>query len=213
MGDIHGEFARLNCIINKHKPKIILACGDFGYWPNFRSQIIKNGNTKIYFCDGNHEDHNALKGLMEYHRKGPIEIQKNIFFMPRGRVLKLNNKNILFIGGAESIDKDYRIPGSTWFPEESITEADIDRLPNIKIDIVISHTCPSFVVEEMNLTPWNGKNSDDQSPTMLNKVYEKYKPTEWFYGHFHQEFLYKKDNCMFRCLDMLPNPGAWVELK
>jgi hypothetical protein len=212
IGDVHGEFARLNVIINKHKPDVILACGDFGYWPKFRSQEIKPGNTKIYFCDGNHEDHHSLIDLMEYVRDKPIPIQKNVFYMPRGTVLEIDNKKILFIGGAESIDKEYRIPGKTWFPEESITQEDLDKLPDIKPDIIISHTCPAFVMEEMNMTYWGDKSPDEQSPTLLNKVYEKYKPARWYYGHFHQEFRYLKDNTQFVGLDMLPNPGAWVEL-
>ncbi len=75
VGDIHGEFAKLNKIINRRRDSIdmILQCGDWGYWPKFHGTTyvdritgkvkiennynVKNGKTKIYFCDGNHEDH------------------------------------------------------------------------------------------------------------------------------------------------------------
>ena len=39
IGDVHGEFNKLNAFLNKPKNiDIILQCGDFGYWP--KSGII-----------------------------------------------------------------------------------------------------------------------------------------------------------------------------
>jgi len=46
-------------------------------------------------------------------------------------------------GGLLRGHKAWRTPGYDWFPEESITTGDLDRLPDIHVDIVISHTCPA----------------------------------------------------------------------
>ena len=149
-GDFHAEFGKVNQFINS-MPLIstILQCGDFGYWPRFynfnqgNKKLIKNKNVKIYWCDGNHEDFDSIKKIENN------EILPNIFYMKRGSILTLEDgRKVLFIGGAYSIDKDARIPGDTWFPEEEITQKDIYDLPDEKIDIVISHTAPT----EFNLS-------------------------------------------------------------
>lgn len=72
VGDVHGEFGRLNAWVNKKRPEIILQCGDFGYWPRHISKrekkrgepiVPKIHDTKLYWIDGNHEDHWSLRGL------------------------------------------------------------------------------------------------------------------------------------------------------
>ena len=127
LGDIHGNFSWLNKFIAQENPDIILQCGDMGYYPTWSLYIeIVSPNTKIYWCDGNHEDYNAINKLLQTNPRGPIEIQPNVFYMPRGEVLKLsNNRNVLFAGGAYSIDKHLRIEGVSWFPEEILTEKEI----------------------------------------------------------------------------------------
>ena len=47
-----------------------------------------------------------------------------------------DGRTVLFMGGALSVDKAWRTPGYDWFPEESITTGDLDRLPDVHVDIV-----------------------------------------------------------------------------
>ena len=70
--DVHGDFGRLNTFRNHKQPEAVLACGDFGFWPDYVSKrekksgkplVPKMHETKLYFCDGNHEDHWALRKL------------------------------------------------------------------------------------------------------------------------------------------------------
>jgi len=228
VGDTHCRFGALNQFINKHRPRNILVCGDFGYWPRFadcKLSQIKNPKTKIYFCDGNHEDHQALEEFKKEVK--PVEVAKNIFYMPRGSVLQRRGHNILFIGGAESIDKAYRVEGHDWFPQESITDEDLNRLPNRKITMVISHTAPSFMKEAMGY-PYKGDiawgdemvcppNIVDNgkftiSSYKLDEVFEKYHPQIWCYGHFHRNFYSFQSGCHFYGLTMLPYDGWWKTL-
>lgn len=197
-GDTHASFGYFNNMLNTLKPSIVLQCGDFGYWDrgtwikgatgNF-VEDVKPHNTKVYWCDGNHEDHVLLMQLMEEHgRDKPIEIRENIFFCPRGSTLQLpDGRNVLFMGGAYSIDKHYRKPYIDWFPEETITSEDMTRLPDMKIDIVISHTCPSFVAPLLRLPKYyyGGDKVHDPSCDYLTRVFEKYNPQRWYFGHWH----------------------------
>ncbi|RPH40350.1 MAG: hypothetical protein EHM87_22370 [Burkholderiales bacterium] len=214
LGDVHGRWGMLNSLINVRMPEIILQCGDFGFFPNFdklhpkmKISHIKPQDTKIYWCDGNHENHQAL---LENYNEPVNEIVKNVFYMKRGSVLELEDgRNVLFIGGADSIDKNQRTIGIDWFKEELITQEDIDRCLSInkKIDIVISHTCPTYF--EMTGTLYNYGRTSDPSRNALDIIFDTFKPSEWFYGHWHQNKIGIYKNCRFTCLNMLPDSGCF----
>lgn len=138
-GDIHADWNSLNRLVDEQHPDIILQVGDFGYWPNFHFPMDKLDmqSTTLYFCPGNHEDWNALDALED------LEIHPNIFYMPKGSLLTLDSgHNILFMGGAYSIDKAYRIPMYSWFPQEEVSHEDLENLPEVDIDIIISTLPP-----------------------------------------------------------------------
>lgn len=205
LGDVHGNWDYINELIEYKKPNIILQTGDFGYFPNLDGQYINikkwklcginNGKTKIYFCDGNHSDHGALK-LLENNN----EICPNIFYMKRGSILTINNINILFMGGANSIDKNQRIYGIDWWPDEIIKEKDVYSVPeNSKIDMVISHTCPNEFKIENHVK--GHVIEKDPSRDALSYILEKFKPKCWYFSHWH---LFRKgyyNNCKWTCLN------------
>ncbi len=226
-GDIHGEFARFNKIINRRRDHIdmILQCGDWGYWPRQHGMTyvdrltgkvktednynVKNRDIPIYFCDGNHEDHEMLKTLEDN------EIMKNVFYMKRGTRLTLDDgRTVLFIGGAYSIDKKYRTQGWDWFPEETISQKDIYDLPDVKIDIVISHTCPREFFKKLNLR--NNFDIKDNDPSMdaLSYVLDKYKPPLWYFAHFHTFKQGYDNNCYWTALSCIGSDERfWIELR
>ena len=203
VGDIHGDFAALNSLINKKRPSTILQVGDFGYWPKFKNKRqVEAQNTIIYFCDGNHEDHESLRQFKN------SEVYENIYYMERGSTLNLpDGRTVLFMGGAHSPDWKFRTPKYDWFPNmELITKEDIDRVPDTKIDVVISHTAP----EEFYI--WFSAR-EDPSRKHLSLILEKYKPKLWYFGHFHK---YKEGfdyGCKWTALSH-PRSGSrwWVGL-
>ena len=182
-GDIHGQFSRLNDLLNKKKDKLdlMICCGDFGYWPNHNTEQlsnIKNHGIPILWCDGNHEDHWAIRD------RTTDELAPNIFYMPRGSTYKLDDgRTIMFMGGADSIDKHLRRLGRDWFPEEVVTQKDLMNLPDTKIDIFITHTCPDELYPIM-VKYYTGK-SQEPSNYALSELWKIYKPDLWFFGHWH----------------------------
>jgi hypothetical protein len=225
VGDIHGEWAPLNALIAKKKPDIILQTGDFGFWPKWHNTRtigtvrdgkkwdqygLKPGDTKIYWCDGNHSDHWALKDLV---KSGNLEIQPNVFYQPRGSILTLpDGRNVLFMGGADSIDKEHRKLGIDWFPDEVLTEADVYSVPDdSKIDIVISHTgtvdmCGALMKV---LDPWKQQKNNDPSRLGLQFIFERFRPTFWYFGHFHMFMSGSIRGCHWTTLDMPQHVGRW----
>lgn len=166
---------------------------------------IKNHNTKIYWCDGNHEDHDALDNLV---KTGNLEIMPNVFYMPRMSTMKLvDGRTVLFIGGADSIDKKWRTPGYDWFSQELISYRDMDKVPDCKVDIVISHTCP----EECMYFMGNHMKDKfkDPSRSALSYILEKYRPTLWFFGHFHKSKKFQYKDTVFHMLDTTGCGRSW----
>ena len=182
-GDIHNEFHQLNILINKKRPDLVICCGDFGYWPGKQwaqeLEEIKTKGAKILWCDGNHEDHWALRDRVT------DELAPNVIYMPRGSTYTLpDGRVMMFMGGADSIDKHMRIEGSTWFREEVIQQRDLYDLPDIKVDIFITHTCP---VELLNdLLKYDLRKNSDPSNKALTELWKRYKPDLWFFGHWHK---------------------------
>jgi predicted phosphodiesterase len=179
-GDVHCDFPCLRKLIKNEKPEIVLQVGDFGVWPgNKKFEILLNTGYKVpvHFCDGNHEHHEYLKNLES------LEIAKNVFYQPRGSILEINNKKILFVGGASSRDKSSRTPGHDWFPEEVISR-ELD-LPNEEIDILICHTCPEMLLKEMLKLVGSTDNSPDPTRIFLDIVINKYFPEKIYFGHWH----------------------------
>ncbi len=234
MGDIHGSWGFLNAIIRIERPDIILQCGDFGFFPNdikYNPKNIKTKETKIYWCDGNHEDFSVINDLINgitynefgekqqiknFERPNEIEVAPNIFYKPRGSTLTLpDGRTILFMGGAHSIDKPFRTPGLDWFPDETIKESDINFLPDFNIDIVISHTCPKIFVLPVNNASFENHGFDlskDISQEILTHVYEKYKPKKWFFGHWHLKYSGVFDNCEWYALNIAAANGGIIKL-
>jgi len=217
MGDVHGEWGALNTLVNKKRPNIILQCGDFGYWPrmeepDYRQRHIRAGRlpkhpkmpegTTLYWCDGNHEDHESL-GLRDTDEFWP-----RVIYKPRGSTLELpDGRVVLFMGGAASYDKEYRTIGLDWFPEEMISYAEVDALdPNLRVDIVISHTCPEeFDVKYCSFRMYDGCRK------ALSHILKMYRPSLWYFGHWHQHRqLYDRAlGCRWEALSYAGGSGRW----
>lgn len=206
VGDIHAEFGALNKLINQKNPDLVLSCGDFGYWPNFKniSQLsdIKLGKSKIMWCDGNHENFWELK------KRESDEIVPNVIYMPRGSTYDLpDGRRIMFFGGADSIDKNYRTLGIDWFPEEIITQKDIYDLPDKKIDIFITHTCSNEIKNK--LLHLNPLKINDPSNDALSYLWNKYRPSMWFFGHWHNFVQGNYEKTRWWALSHPPQGSRW----
>ena len=205
VGDVHGQFEELYKLLKTIDADIVCCVGDFGYWPNMRNYtigVLKSYDNPIYWCDGNHEDFESLNKI--WTDRVPTPILDNVFYMPRGSHITVEGKNILFMGGAESHDKMRRTPGYDWFPEEIISRADIDALPNIEVDTVVSHTIPTYFKVGALASLDRG---NDPSRPALNLVFKKYKPRKWYAGHWHEYTIGDYEGCSWKALNTLPYNG------
>lgn len=218
-GDIHGNMDVIIDFLKKMNLSncAIIVAGDFGigFEQNTKeikklkyfNRILGNKNNTIYAVRGNHDDPNYFNGKYD---------TDFIKLVPDYTVLKLNQWNILCVGGATSIDRINRKKyitgkGLDWWKDE-IFVYDKDKINkinnnNINIDFVITHTAPTFCypIVKLGLEYWIKRDEHLDKDVSLERynvtlLYEHLKQNNniinWFYGHFHNSYnlYYEKTN-------------------
>ena len=221
-GDKHSDFSDVFdfCIKYKTTEKdLLIVLGDAGinYYANDKDYILKNSLLQYpitLFCiHGNHEERpeniDGYKtkefhgGLVYYEEDYP-----NILFAKDGEVYTFDDKKVLVIGGAYSIDKYTRIRlGYNWYeseqPNEGIKNKVIEVLKNNnnKVDVILSHTCPfKYLPCEMFLKGVDQSKVDQSTEKFLDKIEDITTYSTWYCGHFHTDK--KVDNMRFMFNDI-----------
>lgn len=226
VGDIHGNFNALHRLIKISNGDVVITVGDFGFWRaklmgfndhQYIHQYFDRFPVPVYFCDGNHEDHDQLTQLVAAHgNAGPIDVGNNVFYMPRGSTLNLGGLNHMFIGGAYSIDRHARLEHVTWFEQEQLSSRDLVNIDlNQHIDVIISHTCPlrtlKTVCDSVNIDI--GNVTVKSTEKLLDQVFDIYTPRRWVFGHWHGHCQFELDRCQFTLLDMIRQDNdTWFDV-
>lgn len=208
-GDTHGDVDIQKLLFLKEKnlsyDDYLIICGDAAIcWsekelPYFKHLYNSIGCTIIYI-DGNHENFEMLNNMPLVEYKGALmhQIDDHIFHVLRGEIMTLEGSTFLCIGGATSIDKMYRKPYVSWWPEEEITFHDIDnalsnlKKVNNKVDYVITHCCDTKTV--LNAFGFRRDACTDQL-MFIDKVVDY---EHWFFGHYHfDRKISDKKTCLY----------------
>jgi UDP-2,3-diacylglucosamine pyrophosphatase LpxH len=221
IGDIHGNFRTFLKTLEEssYKNTHMIQVGDFGvgfrpldndkeYLNSINEHLVERNNT-LYVFRGNHDN-------PDYYENCPFDYS-NIKFLKDFSVINVENKNILIVGGAISIDRVHRKAGISYWKGEELPYIipDIKDIvdDDIKIDVVCTHNCPSFVwPTELNhivksfiaLDPRLEQeliNERKRLDLLYSKVIEHngYAPKLWVYGHMHKTILTKYEESNFQC--------------
>lgn len=234
-GDIHGEFKTL---ANEIKRKgitnaVVIVAGDCGIGfekPAYYEQLYRKIDKTFLASDcvlllmrGNHDDPAFFQSeLIDF------PLMKTI---PDYSVIQVAGKTVLCVGGAISIDREYRkmqmwlaelkgrrVLNSYWEDEQARYEPDILTDINskgIRIDTVITHTAPSFCmpVTKSGIEGWLAKDivlsSDlDKERKTMDALYEHLKSdghplSIWVYAHFHSSHTEYISGIKFQMLDIM----------
>ena len=156
-GDTHRDFSRLFSVdSNKEDMLIILGDAGINYCLNEEDKklkkYLKRFNLKLFCVRGNHEE--RPENIKTYKEKemfgGKVFVEEEypyLIFAKDGDSYNIDGKSVLVIGGAYSVDKEYRLLyGSRWFKDEQLNEKEQEKiLKKVKgkhFDIVLTHTCP-----------------------------------------------------------------------
>lgn len=242
-GDIHGDFNKLiykMCVQYQMKDTLLVVAGDCGfgfdqkgYYENIvrqNSKRMNEANNWIVFVRGNHDNPAYFDGVTFKH--------KRMIAVPDYSVINACGHHMLCVGGAISIDRSFRIKewnrrkfifsksynqddllarNLYWPDEQPVLDKTQLSLINqsYKIDLIVTHTAPSFceLIVKNNLDYW--VNVDDsllidmkKEREVMTQLYEYlvengHPITNWCYGHFHQSWHSSINEIMFSMLDIM----------
>lgn len=188
VGDIHGKVKKFELLLKNFEHEQVIQLGDFGF-KSHHEWALKNHekyNFKVLF--GNHDYYPMVN---EKHSLGEWGVQNH------------ENSVVFWVRGAESIDKHLRTEGKDWFREEEIGYVGfmdiLQHYENIKPEIMITHDCPSMIMEIMF-----GKESNKSITSQgLGAMFNIHQPKKWIFGHHHKSDTMMVNGCEFICLNEL----------
>ena len=204
-GDFHCDFKKLKKLPDPQNT-IVIGLGDVGlnyFQDSYESEdkeYVNNMLRRFYAVRGNHEMRPESCGIpliydtfvdnyVYCEDKYP-----NIRYFMDGFTYKINGKKTLVIGGAYSIDKEFRLKNnSKWFANEQLDWVEkefilqeIERDKNY--DMVLTHTCPiSWQPLDLFINNIDQSKVDKSMELFLEEVKNKITFNKWYFGHFHAD--------------------------
>ena len=210
LGDIHGDYnilANALAVAKDAGATAVIQVGDFGLFPHNEQKFYQVCQYDIptYFICGNHDDCTRWTALSGVTR---IWEDANLFYIARGTVMKIDNRTIAFMGGAASIDKDYRLRnGWHWDENENISPYEVLRMmDNAKgknIDMFITHCPPNSVINE-HFDPKGklyfgvGLDWHDHNQDIIENIWHAIGTPMVYSGHMHRTV----EGMTYRILDI-----------
>jgi len=218
-GDFHGRPKDyLNTKVFPEQKELtkedkVIQLGDFGlffkdpvqkydlYW----TEWIASKPFEFLFFRGNHDNKKLIERHCMWIEKygnlvGEIKTaQGSIFYLPAG-VYTINDKRVLIIPGATSVDKHLRTQDIDWWDDEVLSKQEenkiLDELDAVdwKVDYVLSHTCDTKSALEI----LNGRYLSSCPVTkFIDFVFEKLDYKYHYFGHWHNNMCFDKSRCHY----------------
>lgn len=222
-GDKHADFSGVFDFCYDKKTSlddVLIILGDAGinYYANYKDYYLKNSLLQYpitFFCiHGNHEERpeNIRTYKIKKFHEGIVYYEKdypNILFAKDGEIYNFNNKNVLVIGGAYSVDKSIRLArGYNWYESEQPSDEVKTKVKDVlskrdnKIDIILSHTCPyKYLPREMFLDGIEQSKVDNSTEYFLDEIENNTDYKLWYCGHYHTDKEIDKIIFMFNKIE------------
>lgn len=187
---------------------IFFHVGDFGLW-KLNSKFIKavehrlsRIKKQLWFIDGNHENFNIINSLPrdEYGRG---VVSDHILHIPRSFSWIWGDLKFLGLGGAVSVDKEFRQEGFDWFPEEQVTEDDVNKAVSAgHVDVLLTHDAPGLVWESpVSGVPDYLLKESELTRDRIKQVIAHTEPSLNVHGHHHKSYTSSFLGCKVVGLD------------
>lgn len=187
IGDVHGKYGPYKRTIAA-VPRSIQV-GDIGVGFR-RTSAARHGepsaNPPHYamvrgdhrFIRGNHDNPTACRTQSQWIPDGHYE------------------DDMMFVGGAVSVDRDQRTEGYDWWPDEELSESELQRIFAVyrakKPRIMVTHDCPDEVAGILHAKfPALGTAKRDlfsRTRLALQDMWAADPPELWIFGHYHVGF-------------------------
>lgn len=197
IGDVHGKFGRYKTLIKQYQNTIQLGDMGVGFYKYTMNQDIKaDANPPHYkmiegghrFIRGNHDNPSVCRQQSQYISDGHTE------------------NGMMFIGSASSVDIDKRTKHMDWWPDEELSQKELDILTEQYLDykpiVMATHDCPESIAKTMRRYEQKITGSNRIRLAFQN-MFEHYQPKIWIFGHWHQSYDRLSHGTRFICLNEL----------
>lgn len=202
---------------------LIIVLGDSNFGKNdieyykekleYFNKVMSYNDTYVAFIRGNDDDPAFFNGQFVY---------TNVMLVEDYTVISTNKHNILCIGGAVSSNREWKkkqeeriskFANRKYYYEDEAPVYNAEKLQeaiqSAKIDIVCTHTSPSFTQPQTkkDVSVWckaDDKISDDciKERIVFDKVFNTIRengitPTAWFYSHFRLPYNERRSDVIF----------------
>lgn len=213
LGDTHGNTVWTCNAVNyaaDNGANVIVQVGDFGHWTPGAStksfllhvhKALEEHGVTLYWVRGNHEDHADIRERLAGSREAQPLYKKypRIIHLPDGFRWNWFGKDWMALGGAASVDRLTRTPGKSWWPEEVLSDEDVEYASRPgNVDIIVAHDCP-FGVDIPKIGTGSSPNTDSGWPLAtliesgehrrrVRQVVDAVRPKVLVHGHYHLRY-------------------------
>lgn len=189
IGDVHGKYRRYRELLHDSPPSIQIGDMGVGFFhnngrpqPNPPFDVMIEGNHR--FIRGNHDNPKVCQRHTQWIADGIIE------------------NDVMFIGGALSIDKEWRVEGDSWWADEELSSSMLTTLVDLyttaRPRVMVTHDCPASMAVHMCDPHKLGFPSRTQQA--FQSMFEIYQPELWIFGHWHKHADEIHNGTRFICL-------------
>ncbi|WKT89579.1 metallophosphatase family protein [Microbacterium maritypicum] len=151
--------------------------------------------NKIYVTCGNHDRWGEITPLLDKHPGSAVRVSEIAWLLPRPARLTIGGREVLSLGGAASVDRQSRIEGLTWWPDEVITDEHVvAAIAGGPADLMLTHESPANTpvrpVREILRTnphrfPAKALEASGASRARISEVWDAVRPELLAHGHLH----------------------------
>jgi hypothetical protein len=172
--------------------------GDFGigFLNEYGLVDTLHADKRHKFIRGNHDDPALCKERPGYIADGTYD-----------------ERGILYVGGAWSIDWKFRTPGYTWWPEEELNTPELARMHELYVHhkprIMVTHDAPTSVSFDMFIRGTQKIWHKTRTAEALEGMFLRHRPETWIFGHWHEDRDEVINGTRFICLGI----NSFIDLK
>jgi 3-oxoacid CoA-transferase subunit A len=163
-------------------------------------ETAEDADCTLFCIHGNHEE--RPYNVPGYHEAlfhgGIVYVQDDypdILFAKDGEIYDFDGFKCLAIGGAYSVDKDFRLArGWHWFSSEQPDDAikahveEVLKEQDGKVDVILSHTCPyRYIPREKFISGVDASTVDNSTELWLDEIEKNTFYKKWYCGHYHTD--------------------------
>lgn len=220
-GDWHGDAGWAARAIEQAAAagsRLVVQLGDFGLWPGDAGEgyldavelACRRHDVVVFWLDGNHEDFDRL-ARYPIAPNGLRPVRPNVWHLPRGTRWTWHGQVWLAVGGAVSVDRARREPGTSWWWQETLKPDEAASIAAAgPADVLLTHDRPAMAQAALGEFPgsWHAQglangwaredlHAADEHSALLQTVVDAVMPSRLFHGHMHERY------------DALINPATW----